>query len=163
MWRRTQIYGSKTFWDLHIVIRNAFDWGETQIHYFKIVNSDGTEHFIKSFLDDYENNIYSLSWNVGIRKYLLNPKNKIYYIFGANDMFIHRIFFEKSLYMNPSIIYPVCISGKGIPYEQNELIESSTEEMIRSGRKFKFSDVVITDGDLALTEHKVRLLDSLYY
>jgi len=163
IWRRVQMYANRTFWDLHVVIRNAMDWSDEQKHHFKIVDSKNNEHMIKSYLDDYNDNKFPLSWNISIKKYFLNDGYKIYYIFGTDENYIHRIILEKSIYKKVNINYPICLAGKGITYEEDEITESSFGLKLRSLSKFKVDSVVLTEGMRALTEHKIKLLDSLYH
>ena len=169
VWRRVQIRTTCTFWDLHIIIRNAMDWGDTQMHYFKIVDPNNNEHFIRSYLDDFDNNEFPLSWNIGIKKYLLNSNFKMYYIFGSKNNFVHRITLEKELYKKLKIAYPICTGGKGIVDEEYDnfnyiarAIDDVIGRQIRSLYKFNYKDVVLTKADRALCEHKCKLFDSIY-
>lgn len=163
IWRTVQIKSICTFWELHVVVRNAMDWGESQPHYFKIVDPTGNEHFIRSFLDDYDENEFPLSWRISAKKYLLNNKYKVYYIYGADDEYKHRITLEKTLYRKTKVRYPFCVDGKGITDEESDNeYESLIGKQFKSMIVFSPDDVLLTEGDRALTEHKVRLFDQLY-
>lgn len=163
IWRRIQMHAKCSFWDLHVIIRDCFVWLDNQPHYFKIVQSKNNEHIINSFLDNYEDNLYPLSWNVPVKKYFSHPKYKIYYVYGADQEFTHLITLEKTLYKKIGVRYPRCLAGKGITKEGSEdYTESSIGLMLEAMQEFKPDSVVVTKGDRALAEHKVYLFDSLY-
>jgi hypothetical protein len=112
-------------------------------------------------LDDYENNKFPLSWNIGIKKYIKNEKYEIYYVYGSDENQIHQIVFEKSFYKKPRVRYPICIAGSGLADNESE-DESEIHKQIKSIYKFKPDDVVVIEGQRALIEHKVMLFDQLY-
>ena len=35
IWRRLQVPGDDTFWDLHVAIQSAFGWSDTHLHEFR--------------------------------------------------------------------------------------------------------------------------------
>jgi len=35
IWRRIQVPGNYTFWDLHVAIQSAFGWNDTHLHEFR--------------------------------------------------------------------------------------------------------------------------------
>lgn len=90
--------------------------------------------------------------------------NKIYYIYGTKENHIHLIILEKTLYRCLKKRYPICIAGSGFPYESesDEEKESEIGEKIRLSSKFKTNDVVLTESNRALNEHKVKLFDEIY-
>jgi hypothetical protein len=164
IWRRVQVRHTSTFWDLHVVIRDAMQWTDLQPHYFKIIDANNNEHIINSYLDNYNDNTLPLSWNIGIKKYLLNENNTIYYYYGIDENYVHKIILEKLLYRKINGQYPNCTHGKGITEEDSdEESETSTGQKIKSLQKFKSTDVTIHEGGHALLEHKLKLFDSLYY
>ena len=163
IWRRVQVRANCSFWDLHIVLVTAFDWSDLQKHYFRIIDPNNKKHIIKSYLDDYEDNIFPLSWSIEIKKYFLNDKYKIYYVYGTDEDTVHQITLEKTIYKKLTIKYPICTAGKGIPYEDDSEEESLIGQQIRSTQKFKVDNVLVIEGRRALAEHKIKLFDSLYF
>ena len=161
-WRRVHIRESATFWDLHVVIRNAYEWTDCQPHYFKIVDDENKELIIQSYLDNYENNKFPLAWNIKMKKYLVNEIYKIYYVYGTHENYIHLISLEKTIYQSLRKKYPLCIAGKGVIYESESDEESEISKQVRSTHEFKVDDVVLTESHRALVEHKVKLFDQLY-
>lgn len=161
IWRRVQISISTTFWELHVLLRDTLYWLGSQTHFFKLVHNK-KEYFIRSFIDDYDENQFPLSWNVQMKKYLLNDKYKIYYIYGNDEDFVHEIVLEKKVPKDFTIDYPICIGGKGITDEYPEEDEPIIGKQIKSLQKFNVDDVVVTRSNYALSEHKVKLFDSLY-
>ena len=163
IWRRVEIKETATFWDLHVVIRCSYEWTDEQPHYFKIVSKNNKEIIIRSYLDDYENNKFPLSWNIGIKKYITDKRNKIYYIYGTNENHKHSITLEKKFYRKLKKKYPICTAGRGIVDESESEEEPLIGKQLRSIEKFKTDDVVLTEGFRALTEHKNKLFDQIYY
>lgn len=161
VWRRVEMRDTATFWDLHIVIRNACDWTGEQPHYFKIIDKNDQEIIIRSYLEEYNENNFPLSWNIGIKKYLLNKENTIYYIYGINDKYQHLITFEKIFYRKLQTAYPKCTAGRGITTELNLGSETLFGKQIRLSQ-FNPDDVILTEGKRALDEHKIRMFDQLY-
>ena len=43
IWRRIQIMGDASFWDLHIAIQDAMGWKDTHLHEFKVVHPESGE------------------------------------------------------------------------------------------------------------------------
>jgi len=162
IWRRVQIKDIATFWELHVVIRNAYEWSDEQPHYFKITDNKKKNILIRSYLDEYETNKFPLSWNIGIKKYLSDKKNLIYYIYGSNENHKHLITLENTFYRKLKVKYPICTAGHGIPDESDSEEESLIAKQIKSCEKFNPSDVVLTEGNRALQEHKVKMFDHLF-
>ena len=159
IWRRVQVRANCTFWDLHVVIRDAMEWSDGQPHYFKLVDNQNKNSIIRSYLDDYNTNNFPLSWNIHIKKYLLNKRYIIYYVYGTNENHVHSIYLEKTLYKKLHVRYPICLSGYGIPDEEDSEEESLITKQVKSSYKFNVNDVVITEGNRALMEHKIILFD----
>jgi hypothetical protein len=40
IWRRIQVPGEYTFWDLYVAIQSAFAWNDSHLHEFKVTNPE---------------------------------------------------------------------------------------------------------------------------
>lgn len=166
IWRRVLVNDYCTFWDIHVIIQGAYEWTDEQPHYWKITYGKNKNIIIKSYIDDYENNDIPLSWNICIKKYLINERYKIFYVYGTDENHTHQIILEKKLYRDLHVKYPKCIAGSGFPDEEDSLDSSEDDDVfskqMKSIHKFKPSDVVVTKGQRALGEHKIKLFDQLF-
>ena len=162
IWRRVHAKETITFWDIHVIIRNGYEWTDDQPHYFKIIDNNKKISIIRSYLDDYENNKFPLSWNIKIKKFLINEKYKVYYVYGTKENHVHLISLEKTFYQDLSTKYPICTGGNGIPTESDSEDESEISKQVKSTYKFKIDDVVLTESFRALNEHKIKLFDQLF-
>ena len=161
-WRRIQVNSSAKFWDIHVIIRDTMVWTDAQPHYFKIVDDKKKEIIIRSYLDEYENNKFPLSWNIGIKKYIANDKYKIYYVYGTNENHVHLITLEKIVYKQLKQRYPQCLSGTGNPSEEDSEEKTPLAKKVESAYKFNVDHIAIEAPFRALHEHKIRLFDELY-
>lgn len=62
IWRRLQVPGDYTFWELHVAIQSAFAWNDTHLHEFRPVNQcDGNPRFGMP-LDDFDDSPPHPGW-----------------------------------------------------------------------------------------------------
>lgn len=135
IWRRVQVSGNYSFWDLHVAISDAIGWQDYHLHEFRM-KKPGTDAkydigmpdpdphpaFGREALPDYKS--YIKDW------FTLENKSANYmYDFG--DGWEHTVTLEKILSKQVSLIYPICVAGKragppedcGGPWGYQELIE----------------------------------------
>lgn len=162
IWRRVQLRDSCNFWDLHVIIRDTMVWTDSQPHYFKIIDNKKKEIIIRSYLDDYDNNNFPLSWNIKIKKYITNNKYTVNYVYGTDENHVHLITHEKTLYKQLKYQYPRCISGTGSPEEESFFVKSPLAKKVEAAYKFNVDHISIQAANNALINHKLSLFDGLY-
>lgn len=113
IWRRLQVPGHYTFWDLHAAIQSAFGWNDTHLHEFHPWNRrDGGSRFGIP-MDDIEGAASTLpGWEHRVADVLTatNPRMEYEYDFG--DGWQHLIMLEEVMQSAPGKKYPRCTAGE---------------------------------------------------
>ncbi len=116
VWRRIQVPGGYSFWDLHVAIQDAMGWEDYHLHEFSLHDPqvdrririgmlDDEEPFGEDYLPDYLTAI-SAYFN-----YRLHDPTALYtYDFG--DGWRHVLAFEGIVSRDEALDYPRCMSGK---------------------------------------------------
>ena len=115
IWRRIQVLSNYTFWNLHVVIQEAFAWNDSHLHRFTCAkNSDATPIVIGIPLEPaFEDENFILpGWEHEIRAYITFDSCKIEYTYGFEDNWQHGIELEEILPIEQGITYPRCIAGQ---------------------------------------------------
>ena len=116
IWRRIQVPGTYSFWDLHVAIQDAFGWLDYHLHSFEILNprnGDIEEIGIPSEEDYGDDEIDILpGWDLMIARYFSESNKKAAYIYDYSDNWEHDVRLEKILPQDQAIKYPVCLGGK---------------------------------------------------
>jgi len=114
IWRRIQVPGTYSFWDLHVAVQDAMGWQDCHLHAFDVVDPStgararfgipvggpvdieealpGWEHYISDFFSTE------------------NPSAGYEYDFG--DGWTHKVELEKILPRQRNVGYPRCTAGK---------------------------------------------------
>jgi hypothetical protein len=115
IWRRIQVPGTYTFWDLHVAIQDAMGWDDYHLHEFRMrhpltgekvcigIPDEEAEFFGQEIIP--EEKLKIVEW--------FSMKNRVAeYIYDFGDGWEHKIQLEKILPRDKSIKYPICIAGK---------------------------------------------------
>jgi hypothetical protein len=114
VWRRIQVPGNFTFWDLHVAIQDSMGWLDYHLHEFKLI--DPASGWNKSIGIPEEDDMYGKDMLPGWKQKMsawftpANPKAKYIYDFG--DDWIHELLLEKIIPCREGVTYPVCLAGK---------------------------------------------------
>lgn len=112
IWRRIQVPGNYTFWELHVAIQNSMGWNNYHLHEFFISNGNMDEH-IRIGQPDNEFGVGVLSERKEkIKDYFHNVKDSCDYIYDFGDDWHHKVEFEKVIPKDENRQYPICLSGK---------------------------------------------------
>ncbi len=112
IWRRIQVPGNYSFWDLHVAIQDAMGWTDSHLHLFTILNpKTGLTEEIGIPDEDGELDFLT-GWKLQISSYFtLQNANAIYdYDFG--DCWEHSLSLEKIIPQESAQKYPICIAGE---------------------------------------------------
>ncbi len=114
IWRRIQVPGTYTFWDLHVAIQDVMGWLDYHLHHFEIINpSTGVKEEIGIPDEDFGwGRIILPGWEQKIAKYFSIDNDKAEYIYDYGDNWEHTVKLEKILPREKGIKYPICIGGK---------------------------------------------------
>jgi hypothetical protein len=112
IWRRLQVPGDYTFWDLHVAIQSAFAWTDTHLHEFRPWGQRGGYPRFGMPLDDFGDNPPLPGWehHVVDALTLANPRLEYEYDFG--DGWEHTVVLEEILEAVPGKRYPRCTAGE---------------------------------------------------
>jgi len=112
IWRRLQVPGSYTFWDLHVAIQSAFGWTDTHLHEFRPCNQrDGTPR-LGMPLDDFDDNPPLPDWEHRVADILTRANPRLEYEYDFGDGWRHLITLEEVLTAAPGKKYPRCTAGE---------------------------------------------------
>lgn len=116
IWRRIQVPGTYSFWDLHVAIQDAFGWLDYHLHNFEVLNprTGEIEEIGIPSEDDYGDEEIEIlpGWGLKISGYFSENNKKAAYIYDFGDEWEHDVRLEKILPKDPAIKYPVCLGGK---------------------------------------------------
>ena len=97
IWRRIQVPGNYSFWDLHVAIQDAMGWLDSHLHQFTLLNPKTGEHTLIGipYEPEYEGESPVFpDWQVKIADYCMRPRTKIKYEYDFGDDWRHEIKFE---------------------------------------------------------------------
>jgi len=107
IWRRIQVPGSYSFYDLHVAIQDSMGWEDYHLHDFTIIHPETLrEDHIGIGEDVFPGCETKLSSYFSLE----NPRAEYMYDFG--DGWEHLITLEKIIPAEKGITYPRCIKGK---------------------------------------------------
>ena len=105
VYRTIQVPADFTFFQLHVAIQIAFEWGNTHLHIFDIdgekIGIDDEEAF-DPMLDETEIKLYEKIDSI---------KQKFYYTYDFGDNWEHSIIVMKILDKKVNTTYPRCVRG----------------------------------------------------
>lgn len=115
IWRRIQVPGDYTFWDLHCAIQDAMGWMNCHLHGFRI-SKQQKEPYRPICIQ-----IPNPEWDTGdeldeskekLRDWFPNEIKQCVYTYDFGDSWDHTVLFEKVLERDPKKSYPTCLAGK---------------------------------------------------
>ncbi len=117
IWRRILVPNTYSFFDLHVAIQSAMGWEDAHLHQYFTKSPYGRSrdyeriHFPMPEMDDFEKEAYD-ERKIRISKYLLNPKDTVFYEYDFGDSWAHEIKLEKILPTEAKLKYPVLLDGE---------------------------------------------------
>ncbi|MGA9532290.1 MAG: plasmid pRiA4b ORF-3 family protein [Anaerolineales bacterium] len=114
VWRRIQVPGIYSFWDLHVAIQDSMGWYDSHLHVFRVFDPD-TGQVVEIGIPDDEG-ISSVEQLPGhllqIADYFSLRDDVASYVYDFGDDWRHVVAFESWLMAEKGIEYPRCISGE---------------------------------------------------
>ena len=112
IWRRLQVPGDCTFWDLHVAIQSAFAWNDSHLHEFRPVGQgDGKPRFGLPF-NDFDDHPPLAGWEHRVAEVLTRANPRLEYEYDFGDGWEHLIVLEDILEAAPGKSYPRCTAGE---------------------------------------------------
>ncbi|KAF0124399.1 MAG: plasmid pRiA4b ORF-3 family protein [Elusimicrobia bacterium] len=112
VWRRIQVPGSYTFYDLHLAIQNAMGWTDSHLHAFELDGGPRPLRIESPYAaDELFEEAADFTTEAALSKYLGEGARAVYeYDFG--DGWLHNVELEKILPKAPGADYPLCLEGR---------------------------------------------------
>jgi hypothetical protein len=110
IWRRIEVPGNYSFWDLHVAIQDAMGWTDTHLHVFEI--DDGKQDAVCIGIpdpDDLQDHV--AGWRRKLTRYFKKPGDQVIYEYDFGDSWRHSVLLEAILLPEPGVNYPRCIDG----------------------------------------------------
>ena len=116
IWRRIQVPGTYSFWDLHVAIQDAMGWQDYHLHKFKIPHPlSGVNTTIVSIpTENSKGNSHLFpGWKVKVDHYFTMANNKAWYAYDyLYDNWNHRLTLEGIFPREEGTGYPLCLGGR---------------------------------------------------
>ncbi len=133
IWRRMQVPGDYTFWDLHVAIQDVMGWDDMHLHAFEVTNpKTKIMEEIGVPDDEFPSTVPVIAgWDRKISRYFTMENSKAMYVYDFGDDWCHTVKLEKILPREEDVAYPRCLGGKraappedcGGSYGYNDLLE----------------------------------------
>lgn len=113
IWRRIQLPGDATFWDLHCAINDAMGWQDMHLHVFE---ADDRKHAVNIGIpidDDlpWRGAPVQAGWEVPIASVFEKAGDHCVYRYDFGDDWSHQIVLEAVVPRDGRVRYPRCIDG----------------------------------------------------
>jgi len=112
VWRRIQVPGSYTFYDLHVAIQNAMGWTDSHLHAFEIAGTRRTRIESPYAAEDIMEEIADYTTEAPLTKYLRQDGASAIYEYDFGDGWGHEVALEKILPKARGMSYPACLDGR---------------------------------------------------
>jgi hypothetical protein len=111
IWRRIQVPGDYTFWDLHVAIQDSMGWTDTHLHAFEIDDPKKGPAEIGIPDPDGETNVIP-GWKRKLSKHFTAPGDQLAYEYDFGDSWRHSVLLELVSLVEPGVTYPCCSGGE---------------------------------------------------
>jgi hypothetical protein len=112
VWRRIQVPGSYTFWDLHVAIQDSMGWLDYHLHEFRVWNPAKRKIEDVGIPDDEGiGQPHRAGWDVPVLPVVQDSDLPMLYSYDFGDNWRHVVMFETYAMAEPATRYPRCVSG----------------------------------------------------
>lgn len=117
IWRRIEVPGNYTFWDLHSAIQDAMGWENYHLHEFRPGLYDPRNAYqddgLSIGIPDREfGRVVFAGWMVRLNQHFRESGDRGLYLYDFGDDWIHRVVLEAKQRRPEGIPKPVCLGGK---------------------------------------------------
>lgn len=119
IWRRIQVPGHYSFWDLHVAVQDAMGWLDYHLHIFRIPRPGEQiatmigvpdPSYIGAGMDG-SDIVVLPGWEEKIERWFTPENRAALYEYDLGDSWIHGIVLEDILPREPGVDYPRCLAG----------------------------------------------------
>lgn len=139
IWRRIQVPGNYTFWDLHVAIQNVMGWTDSHLHQF-ILRDPLTKQtiFVGQIDDEFPSDLeILLEGDIKIQKWFSPGRKHAIYEYDMGDDWLHQITLEKTLPREEKTRYPRCLGGARACPPEDCGSYPGYEELVKGNEEFK--------------------------
>lgn len=111
VWRRIQVPGSYTFYDLHVAIQNAMGWTDSHLHAYKIPGEHPARIESPYAIEDLHEEPDAFTTQALISSFIKKENDTAVYEYDFGDGWHHEVLLERILPKTPGVKYPVCLDG----------------------------------------------------
>jgi hypothetical protein len=113
VWRRIQLPGDASFWDLHCAINDAMGWEDMHLHAFQIGDKRNGIDIGIPMEDEmpWSDTTMLAGWDVPIANHLNQPGAHCTYLYDFGDDWSHKVVLEAIVPREAKIKYPRCLAG----------------------------------------------------
>jgi hypothetical protein len=113
IWRRLQIPGDYTLWDLHVAIQSAFGWNDSHLHAFTQPGHPGDGPRFGIPMEEFDDLAPTLPcWKHRVADVLSLSNPQLEYEYDFGDGWQHLITLEEIFAAAPGKKYPRCTAGE---------------------------------------------------
>jgi len=112
VWRRIQVPGSYTFYDLHVAIQNAMGWTDSHLHAYEIQGKRKVRIESPYAVEDMHEKPYGFTPETMLDKFFKKEKDSAIYDYDFGDGWRHEVVFEDIQLKKTGVKYPACLDGQ---------------------------------------------------
>ena len=113
VWRRIQVPGDYTFWDLHVAIQDSMGWLDSHLHLFEVYNrGKHRAEYIGIPDEEFAGGETLPGWEVPVATLFPSSDTRASYSYDFGDGWEHTIVLEKVLARDADAEYPRILAGR---------------------------------------------------
>ena|GEM_PF-915931 len=112
IWRRIQVPGSYTFYDLHVAIQNAMGWTDSHLHAYEMQGKRKVRIESPYAVEDLHKKPYGFTPEIMIAGFFKKEKDSAIYEYDFGDGWRHDVVLEDIQLKKSGMKYPVCLAGQ---------------------------------------------------
>lgn len=113
VWRRIEVPGRYSFWDLHVAIQDAMGWKDYHLHEFMVVHPKKNRLVRIGIPDDedLDEKPCVAGWRAAVSQYVDLGVPPMLYVYDFGDDWRHSVAFEGTWSADSGVQYPRCTGG----------------------------------------------------
>lgn len=112
IWRRIQVPGSYTFYDLHVAIQNAMGWADSHLHAYEMQGRRKVRIESPYAVEDLHKKPYGFTPEIMLAEFFKKEKDSAIYEYDFGDGWRHEVLLEDIQLKKAGMKYPVCLDGQ---------------------------------------------------
>ncbi|MEW6522611.1 MAG: plasmid pRiA4b ORF-3 family protein [Bacillota bacterium] len=111
IWRRIEVLGNYTFYDLHVAIQDAMGWQDYHLHEFEVRVPTGGVISIGLPDDEFGRSVLP-GWKTPLRRFFGKGVRRVTYVYDFGDYWQHEVVLEEITRADQAKEYPRLLKGK---------------------------------------------------